>query len=144
MSYDLDQLQQLCREIGLPARIIDVHRLGIDLGEGAVLCFQNAESEADCLIGFPADVRGTFAWHLHDPIQFGDHRGYIELCYLDLVVALKEGRLLVCERQTDGQVVDRWLAHHEYIDANFDFQQLEEGERIIVRRATTNVGRTSN
>jgi hypothetical protein len=50
MSYDLNVVQQLCREIGLPARIIDVHHLGVDLGEGAVLCFQNAESEADCLM----------------------------------------------------------------------------------------------
>ena len=40
----------------------------------------------------------------------------------------------------DGRIVDRWLAHHEYID----FQQLEECERIIVRRATTNVGSASN
>jgi len=55
-------------------------------------------------------------------------------------VALKEGRVLVCERQIDDRIVDRWLAHHEYID----FQQLEEGEHIIVRRATTNVGSTSN
>ena len=83
---------------------------------------------------------GGLGWHLHDPIQFGDHRGYIELCYLDLIVALKEGRVLVCERQVDGRIVDRWLAHHEYID----FQQLEEGERIIVRRAPTNVGSTTN
>lgn len=136
MSYDLNLVQQLCREIGLPAGIIDVHHLGVDLGEGAVLCFQNAESEADCLIGFPADVRGTYAWHIHDPILFGP----IELDYLDLVVALKEGRVLVCERQLDGRIVDRWLAHHESIYV----QQLEECERIIVRRATTNVGSTSN
>ena len=84
------------------------------------------------------------AWHKHDLIRFGDHRGYIELCDLDLIVALKEGRVLICERQMDGRIVDRWLAHHEYIDANFDFQQLEQDERIIVRRATTNIGSTSN
>jgi hypothetical protein len=140
MSYDLDLVQQLCREIGLSARIIDVDHVDVDLGEGAALRFQNAESEADCLIGFPAHVRGKYHWHIHDPIQFGDHRGYIELDYLDLVVALKEGRVLVCERQMDDRIVDRWLAHHEHIDAKFDFQDLQEGERIVVRRATTNVG----
>jgi hypothetical protein len=32
----------------------------------------------------------------------------------------------------DSRIVYRWLAHHEYIEANFDFQQLEEGARIIV------------
>lgn len=140
MSYDLDLVQELCDEIGLPARIIDVDHLCVDVGEGAVLCFQNAEDEANCLIGFPADVGGTYDWHMHDPILFGDDVGCIELCYLDLVVALKEGRVLVCERQLDGRIVDRWLAHHGYID----FQQLEEGERIIVRRATANVGSTLN
>jgi len=140
MSYDLNLVQQLCREIGLSARIIDVDHVDVDLGEGAVLRFQNAEREADCLIGFPTDVRGKYAYHLHDPIQFGVHGGSIEVDYLDLVVALKEGRVLVCERQMDDRIVDRWLAHHEYID----FQQLEEGEHIIVRRATTNVGSTSN
>jgi hypothetical protein len=92
MSYDLNLVQQLCREIGLSAQTIDIHHLGVDLGEGAVLRFQNAQSEEDCLVGFPADVRGKYAWHIHDPIQFGDHRGYIQLCYLDLIVALKEGR----------------------------------------------------
>jgi len=135
MSYDLNLVQQLCREIGLSARIIDVDHVDVDLGEGAVLRFQNAEREADCLIGFPTDVPGKYAWHLHDPIQFGDHRGYIELCYLDLVVALKEGRVLVCERHKQDRIVDRWLAHHEYIEADFDFQELEECERITIRRA---------
>jgi hypothetical protein len=144
MSYDLTLVLQLCHEIGLSARIIDIRHLVIDLGEGAVLGFQNAQSEGDCLIGFPTDVPGQYAWHTHDPIQFGDRYGSIELCYLDLVVALKEGRLLVCERQMHGRVVDRWLAHHEYLgDFYFDPQRLEEGERIIVRRARTNLGSTS-
>ena len=132
MSYDLNLVQQLCREIGLPARIIDVHYLGVDLGEGAVLCFQNAESEADCLIGFPAEVRGTYAWHLHDPIQFGDHRGYIELCYLDLVVALKEGRVLVCERQMDvGSLNGGWLTTNTSISNSF---RKVSGSSSVARR----------
>jgi len=145
MSYDLTLVQQLCHEIGLSARIVDIRHLVIDLGEGAVLGFQNAQSEADCLIGFPTDVRGQYAWHIHDPIQFGDRYSSIEVCYLDLIVALREGRVLVCERQMDGRVVDRWLAHHEYLNGSyFDPKWLKEGERIIVRRATTNLGSISN
>ena len=140
MSYDLDLVQQLCRQVGLSARITDVNHVDVDLGQDVVLCFQNAESEADCLIGFPAHVRGQYEWHKHDPIQFGDDRGYIELDYLDLVVALKQGRVLICERQMDGRIVDRWLTHREYILAEFDFQDLQEGERIVLRRAPTDVG----
>jgi hypothetical protein len=41
--------------------------------------------------------------------------------------------VLVCEREIEGLTVDRWLVHSEYND---EFTYLEEGERIIVRRAT--------
>jgi hypothetical protein len=42
MRYDLELIFQLCRELGLSARITD-ERVELDLGQGAVLCFQNAE-----------------------------------------------------------------------------------------------------
>ena len=95
---------------------------------GAVLCFQNAEREEDCLIGF-LDT----PWHTHDNLVFAGGRGYyIELNYLDLLTGLREGRVLVCEREVDGRTVDRWLIHSEYND---EFKYLEDDERIIVRRA---------
>ena len=127
MRYDLDLVNQLCREIGLIVRADTDRRVEVDLGRDAVLCFQNAEREEDCLIGF----LGT-PWHTHDNLMFDDARGnYVELDYLNLLAGLKEGRVLVCEREVKGRMVDRWLVHCEYND---EFKYLEEDERIIVRR----------
>jgi hypothetical protein len=104
-------------------------RAEIDLGQEAVLCFLNAECDEDCLIGFLG-----MPWHAHDNPVFADARGsYVELDYLNLLTGLKEGRVLVCERRVKGRTVDRWLVHSEYND---EFKYLEEGEQIIVRRAS--------
>jgi hypothetical protein len=128
MRYDLDLVCDLCSETGISARMAGDQRVEVDLGQGAVLCFQNAEREEDCLIGF----LGT-AWHTHDRLIFVGARGhYVELDYLDLIVGLKEGRVLVCELEVQGRTVDRWLAHSEYND---EFKHLEDGGRIVVRRA---------
>jgi hypothetical protein len=136
MRYELDLVNQLSREIGLPVRMGTDRRVEIDLGRGAVLCFQNAEREEDCLIGFLG-----MPWHTHHNLMFADARGnYIELDYLNLLTGLKEGRVLVCEREVEGRTVDRWLVHSEYID---EFKYLEEGERIIVRRATIQAAETT-
>ena len=95
MLYDLDLIEQLCREIGLIARADADFSVEVDLGRDAVLCFQNAEREEDCLIGF----LGT-PWHMHHNLMFVGARGnYGELDYLDLLTGLKEGRALVCERR---------------------------------------------
>jgi hypothetical protein len=73
-------------------------------------------------------------WHVHDNFMFVDARGnYIEIDYLDLLTGLKEGRVLVCEREVKGRTVDIWLVHSEYND---ELKYLEQGERIIARRAT--------
>ena len=137
MRYDLDLVNQLCREIGLPASMNTDSRVEIDLGRGAVLCFQNEEREEDCLIGFL-----SMPWHTHDDLTFVDARGnYINLDYLNLLTGLKEGRVLVCEREMQGRTLDRWLVHSEYND---EFKYLEEGERIIVRRATIQAAGTNN
>jgi len=50
-----------------------------------------------------------------------------------LVVALTDGRILICEQRVNGQTMDRWLIHNKYND---EFKYLEAGEEIIVRRAT--------
>ena len=130
MRYDLSRIHEQCQESGIPSRIVDEQNLEIDLGHGAVLRFENAEREEDCLIGFAGML-----WHTHDDLMFVDGRhNYAKLNYLDLVKDLKEGRVLVCERQVDGLIVDRWLIHSEFND---EFKYLEEGERIIVHRAST-------
>ncbi|MCZ8185510.1 MAG: hypothetical protein O9308_03950 [Beijerinckiaceae bacterium] len=128
MRYDLEMITQLCREIGLLAWRVDDQRVDVDLCQGAVLSFINDELEDDCRIGF-LDT----PWHVHGDLMFLDRLGYrLECDYLNLLTSMKEGRVLICEREVDGQVVDRWLAHSEYND---EFGDFEEGERIIVRRA---------
>jgi hypothetical protein len=128
MRYDLDLIDQLCREIGLTLRLHNDHRIEVDLGRNAILCFHNAQKEEDCAIGFLG-----MPWHFHDNLMFSNARGnYVELDYLDLLTGLKEGRVLVCEQEMNGRTVDVWLVHGEYNDL---FKYLEEGERIIVRRA---------
>ncbi|WP_369721234.1 MULTISPECIES: hypothetical protein [unclassified Bradyrhizobium] len=136
MRYDLDLVNQLCREIGLAVRLDNNHRIEVDLGRDAILCVENAEREEDCLIGFLG-----VPWHTHDDLMFADACGnYIELDYLDLLTGLKEGRVLVCEREVKGRTVDIWLVHSEYND---ELKYLEEGERIIVRRATVQLAGTA-
>ena len=166
MRYELDLIYELCREIGLSARMLagrlryapyaGCQRVEVDLGQGAVLCFQNSDHEPDCLIGFLTlgpcgaanDNRnaedyefGGVDWHTHfDHLTFTDARGYyVKLDYLDLVVGLKEGRILICEREVEGRTADRSLIHSEYAD----FRYHQEGERIVVRRAVTHPAETS-
>ena len=68
MRYDINLIQQLCSEIGLSARVDTNQRVEVDLGEGAVLCFQNAEREKDCLIG----SAGRFEFPAIAPIKTSD------------------------------------------------------------------------
>ncbi len=128
MRYDLEMVTQLCREIGFSTRLDGDQRVDVDLCQGAVLSFVNDELEEDCLIGF---LDGP--WHVHGDLMFVDGRGnYVECDYLNLLTSMNEGLVLICEREVAGRVVDRWLVHSEYND---EFRQLEESERIIVRRA---------
>jgi hypothetical protein len=129
MRYDLDLLSEFCREIGLLARMADPSTLEVIVGDDAVLCFQNAEREEDCLMGF-LDT----PWHTHGDLMFADPRGYyIELDPLNVLTGLRGGEVLVCELQKEGVLIDRWLLHSEYND----FKHMQPGERITVRRADT-------
>jgi hypothetical protein len=128
MRYDLDLVYLAAMEAGLPASLSADQRVEIDFGDGAILCFQNAEREEDCFIGF----LGTL-WHAHDEIIFADPRGnFVELDYLALISALAGGEVLLCALQANGQIVDRWLIHGQY---NNEFQHLQMGEQVLVRRA---------
>ena len=132
MRYDLELITQLCREMGFPVRGEASQHVEVNLGQDAILCFQNAEREEDCLIGFVG-----MPWHAHDDLMFADgHGNYVELDYLNLLTGLKDGRVLICEQEVEGRTVDRWLVHGEYND---EFKYLREGERIIVRRAMSPV-----
>ena len=73
--------------------------------------------------------------------MFADaHGNCVELDDLNLLTGLKESRVLVCEREVAGRMVDRQLVHSEYND---EFKYLGEGERIIVRRATIQTAETN-
>src|SRR5438445_11085999 len=112
MRYDFPLIQDFCRESGLRSSVVSNELLEIDLGEDAVLCFQNAVSDEDCAFGF----KGTPS-HTHDDLMFADGRGnFIEMNYLDVLSALKEGKVLVAERWQARQITDRWLVHCEYND----------------------------
>jgi hypothetical protein len=117
MRYDLELVSQLCREIGLSARAGEDQCVEVDLGHGAILCFQNAERVEDCLVGFP-----DIGWHFHDNLLFADAHGGIEFDYLDLLTGLKEGTVLICELEVDGRTRYRQLIHSEYND---EFKNLE-------------------
>jgi hypothetical protein len=132
MQFDITLIEQLCREVGLSTLNKTGDSIGVDLGEGAVLSFENWPDEDDSAMGFSGAP-----WHMHpETLMFADSRGHhIECDYLDLLVGLQEGRILVCEQLVKGQVLDRWLVHHVYND---EFQYLEPGEKIVVRRVITN------
>ncbi len=130
MPYDLDMIEELSREIGLAARRGD-QRVEIDLGEGAVLWFQNLEPERESLIGFP-----DTPWHEHGKLIFVDGCGNrLDVDQLDLLIGLKDGHILVCEQRTEDRVVARWLVHDRY--NNIGLEYMKQGERIVVRRAMT-------
>ena len=128
MRYDLGTILQLCEELGLSAIMRSDQRIDIGLGQGVTLYFQNADRDEDCLMGF-LDV----AWHTHGDVLFADaHGNSIELNYLDVLVGLSDGQVLVCELQSGGRAVDRLLIHSKYSD---EFRHLRLDEQIVVRRA---------
>ena len=134
MRYDLNLLYEFCCEIGLAAQRSSEETLQVSLGDGAVLCFQNADVEEDCLLGF-ADT----PWHTHGDLLFSDCDGsYIQLDSRELLSQLKEGKVLLCECVVAGQVTDRWLIHSVFND---EFAALEPDERLVVRRASDTLGR---
>ena len=129
MRYDLDTLEEFCGEIGLDAQMADNLSLQVLLGGGAVLCFQNAARDEDCLVGFL-----DCPWHFHgDDLEFSDHHGhFVVLDLLNLLSGLCSGDVLICEHEVSGRLADRWLVHKIYND---ELEHLKLGERLIVRRA---------
>lgn len=128
MRYDLDLLNEFCRELGLSSRLTGTSSLEVSLGHETVLCFQNAELDEDCLMGFV----GT-PWHTHGDLQFSNHAGhFINLDPLNLLTGLRSGDVLICEQELSGSIVDRWLVHKIFND---ELEHLVPNERLIFRRA---------
>ncbi|MFT4252015.1 MAG: hypothetical protein QM608_05990 [Caulobacter sp.] len=124
-AYDLDALADLCAALGFPANRLESAYLQVDLGAGAILCFDTDEDGG--LIGFAGGD-----WHTHGDVMFGDARGYsVSLTAPELLSGLAEGRVLVRDREADGRLVERSLLHIDYPD----IPNLAPGERVVLRRA---------
>ena len=106
---------------------IKTNEVEIESRGGAILLFQNYESEDDCAIGFT-----TTTWHAHGDLMFVDGRGnYVEVDSLDILTGLKNGSLLICELWRDDQLCDRWLIDRDYHD---ELKHLGKGEKIKIYR----------
>jgi hypothetical protein len=128
MPYDLKIIRERSQELGFLSHVRSEDVLGVEVGKGIALLFQNLDQGNDCIIGF----EGT-PWHFHDDIQFADGQGYyLDMTYLDLLTALKDGTVLVAELRRQGQLVERWLIHQKFND---EFKYVEPGEEIKVFRA---------
>lgn len=128
-SYRLDELAQLCGELGLEAQRVDPNRLEVQLFAGCVLAFCNLVKEDDTLVGFD----GT-PWHAHGAVLFNTGGAtYTECDELDILVGLGSGELLIVSRFLNGELADRWVAHK---DEPLDVKYVEPGEELRAYRLT--------
>lgn len=128
MYYDISLIEQLCNEIGFLFRKADEQAIEIKLAPAAQLIFANIVDADDCMCMFKNSL-----WHTHGNFLFSDKRGYfIEIDYLDVLLGLKDGSVLICELYKYEQCTDRWLIHRDYND---EFSHMGTDERIVVHRA---------
>src|SRR5689334_3855333 len=108
MRYDLELICRLCGKLGLSARMGD-QCVEVDLGRGAVLCFQMPNATKTASLDFSTRLGTRMAisssWVLVVTTS--------KLDYLNLLTGLKQGWVLVCEQEVDGRRLDRWLIHSE-------------------------------
>jgi len=130
MRYEADLIQELCRSLGFPTAAVP-DGVDVELDDGAVLEFVNADREDDSLVGFEGGQ-----WHFHGDLVCSDGRSKVELGYLDLLTGLADGTVLICESWVGGELRDRSLVHRDLVDG---FRFLEPGEEIRFRRARTRV-----
>ena len=127
MRYDLGMIRDLCGELGLRSAARSADEVAIELDEGVVLTFVNAEREEDSFVGFEGGE-----WHYHDDLQCSDRHGvHVELGYLDVLTGLADGSVLICEQWVHGELRERSLVHRDYVD---EFRYMQEGEEIRIRR----------
>lgn len=137
MNYDLEMIKELCRELGLRVVTRSADRVAVDLEEGPVLIFVNAEEQEDSRVGFEG-----MSWHYHGKLICTDRHGnYIELGYLDVLTGLVDGKVLLCELWGEGKLQDCWLVHRDFID---EFGYLRAGEEVRVRRVSSQGGVPGN
>jgi hypothetical protein len=127
MHFNLQELLQHCRILGLSAQLESADTLVLSPQHGIRLILSNIENE-DSIVGF----EGT-PWHTHDQFIFSGQEGrYIELQWHEVLSGLAKGSILICELWQAGALQDRWLIHKDFSD---EFQYMEPGEEIRVWRA---------
>lgn len=136
MTYDLERINELCRELGLRTVPRSADRVAVELEEGLVLVFVNLalvlvniEQQEDCLAGFE-----EMDWHCHGDFIFMDPRGHhVKLGSLDVLTGLVDGQILLCELWRQGERQQCWLVHRDFMD---EFGHLRTDEEIRVRRVS--------
>jgi len=124
MTYDLELLAELSKEVGFKQVELLGDSVEIEITTDAKLVFQNFDSD-DCLIGF----KGT-PWHIHDDITFEMSQGrFIIMPYIDLITEIKRGVVLICELRNKGDLKDRYLVHKDYVD---EFKYMEPGDELRI------------
>jgi hypothetical protein len=127
MRYNLNKIKERCEEIGISSTMRSPEELAIELAEGVVLRFYSSEKGGDGIVQF----EGT-PWHSHGDLTFADSHGYeTEISFMDVVTRLAEGSILVCEKWSRGELVNRWLDHQDYIGP---FRYMKEGDEVRIWR----------
>ncbi len=126
MHYDLLLINELCMEMGLASTIRQAYELAIELDPGIVLLFENTDHESDCMMSFEGTV-----WHTHGDLCFADRCGSnINMDYLDVIIGIANGTILICELWVQGELADRWIVHRDYVD---EFGYLQNGDELRMR-----------
>jgi hypothetical protein len=137
MHYDLTLIADLCTELGLAHTSIAGESVAVALEPGTTLRFENYISEEDgsdeSVVGF----EGTPS-HSHGDMSFYARGQQVELNSLDLLSGALDGTVLICEQWKDEKLADRWLVHKDFVD---EFEYIEPGEEIRVRRVLASCGR---
>ena len=128
MPYDLELVREQCKETGLEHEFVEPNEVAIKLTADVHLYFINSEDEKDCLITLGE------GWHTHNhDFEFsGPHGEYVSIHYLDVIVGISGGDILICEKWTRGELKDRWLFHRDY---NHEFAWFYRDDEFRIRRA---------
>lgn len=126
MFYDLDTLEENCRELGFSVSRSTLDALYVEVLEGVILEFSNLRESEDSYVGF----QGT-PWHSHDRLMLmTGNVTSVELDELDLIQAIKSGAVLIVEEYLGDALKDRWIVHK---GEKMDVQHMKPGEEIRIR-----------
>lgn len=128
--YDFELIEEFCAEVGYLTNYKNPETFVVSLGEDIELTFFNSEKEDNCLVQF-----NVSDWHEHEPFIFDNYRDHcLELDYLDVLKGLAEGQIFVCDRISNGEVVERSLIHKTHFNPLiFDDISCEKNAKLIIQ-----------